>query len=57
MIKIQHLKVYQVHYGSPNCEISSKLMQGSTLQTSYEDMGMPISEKCLHKAMNPTDSM
>jgi|694.fasta_scaffold57145_5 hypothetical protein len=57
MIKIQHLKVYQVHHGSQNCNISSKLIQGSSLQTSYEDMGMPISEQCLQKALNPSLSM
>jgi hypothetical protein len=27
------------------------------LQTSYEDMGMPISEQCLQKALNPSLSM
>ena len=57
MIIIQHLKVYQVHYGNTDSNLSSKLMQGSSLQTSYEDMGMPLSDKCLDKALNPRESL
>ncbi len=30
-------------------------MQGSSLQTSYEDMGMPLSDKYLDKALNPRE--
>ncbi len=57
MIKIQHLKVYQVDYGNMDSNLSSKLMQGSSLQTSYEDMGMPLLNKCLDKALNPRESL
>ena len=53
MIKVQHLKVYQVHYGDPDSNLSNKLMQATSLQTLHEDMGMPISDDCLDKALNP----
>jgi hypothetical protein len=55
MMKIPHLKVYQLHYGNKDSNLSSKLMQGSSLQTSYEDMGMPLSDKYLDKALNPRE--
>ncbi len=57
MIKIQHLKVYQVYYGDKDSNISSKLMQGSSLQTRYEDIGMPLLEKCLENAVTPRESL
>jgi hypothetical protein len=57
MIKIQHLKVNQAHYGNMDSNLSSKLMQGSSLQTSYEDMGMPLLDKCLDKALIPRESL
>ncbi len=57
IIKHQHLKVYQVHYGNTDWNLSSKLMQGSSLQTSYEDMGMPLLDKCLDKALIPRESL
>ena len=59
MIEIQHLKVYQVHHdhGTPNCDISSKLMQGTSLQMNFEEMGMPILEETLKKALNPSVTM
>jgi hypothetical protein len=57
MIKIQHIKVYQVHYGDKDSNLSSKLMQGSSLQTRYEDMGMPLLDKCLENALKPRESL
>jgi hypothetical protein len=57
MIKVQHLKVYQVHYGDPDSNLSNKLMQATSLQTLHEDMGMPISDDCLDKALNPRRSL
>jgi hypothetical protein len=57
MIKVQHLKVYQVHYGDPDSNLSNKLMQETSLQTIHEDMFMPISDNCLDKALNPRWSL
>jgi hypothetical protein len=57
MIKVQHQKAYQVHYGDSNSNLSNKLMQATSLQTLHEDMGMPISDDCLDKVLNPTWSL
>jgi hypothetical protein len=57
MIKIQHLKVYQVHYGDNYSNLTSKLMQGSSLQTTYEDMGMPLLDQCLNNALKPKKTL
>ncbi len=57
MIKVQHRKVDQVHYGDPDSSLSKKLMQATSLRTIHEDMGMPISDDCLHKALNPRQSL
>ena len=54
MIKVQHLKVYPVHFGIPDSELSHKLMQATALQVVHENMGMPISNDFLNKVMNPT---
>ena len=57
MVKIQHLKVFQVHYGKPECMLSSKLIEGTSIQSIYEEMGMPISERSLQRALNPSESL
>jgi hypothetical protein len=36
IIKVQHLKVYQVDYGDPDSNLSNKLMQATSLQTIHE---------------------
>jgi len=53
MIKIQHWKVFHVHYGLPESKISPKLMKGISIQLIDEDMGVPISDECLVKANSP----
>jgi hypothetical protein len=53
MIKVQHRKVYEVHFGDDDSELSHKLMAATTLQVSNEDMGVPISHECLVKTTNP----
>ncbi len=55
--QILHLKVYQVHYGDNDSNLSSKLMQGSSLQTTYEDMSMPLSDQCLDNALKPKKTL
>ena len=53
MIKIQHWKVFHVHFGLEESKISSQLMKGISIQLIDEDMGVPISEDCLIKAKSP----
>jgi hypothetical protein len=57
MVKIQHLKVFQVYYGKADCSFSSKLMEGTGIQNDYEDMGMPLTDRLLQKALHPSQSM
>ena len=57
MVKIQHLKVFQVYYGKADCSFSSKLMEGTGIQNEYEDMGMPLTDRLLQKALHPSQSM
>jgi hypothetical protein len=56
MIKIQHWKVFHVHFGLEESTISSQLMQGISIQLIDEDMGVPISEDSLIKANSPETS-
>jgi hypothetical protein len=56
MIKIQHWKVFHVHFGLEESKISSQLMQGISIQLIDEDMGVPISEESLIKANSPETS-
>ena len=56
MIKIQHWKVFHVHFGLEESNISSQLMQGISIQLIDEDMGVPISEEILVKANSPETS-
>ncbi len=56
MIKIQHWKVFHVHFGLEESKISSQLMKGISIQLIDEDMGVPISEESLIKANSPETS-
>ena len=56
MIKIQHWKVFHVHFGLEESKISSQLMKGISIQLIDEDMGVPISEESLIKANTPETS-
>ncbi len=53
MIKLQHWKVFQVHFGLAESKISPKLMKGISIQLIDEDMGVPISDESLFKANSP----
>ena len=53
MIKIQHWKVFQVHFGLAVSKISPKLMKAISIQLIDEDMGVPISDESLLKANSP----
>ena len=53
MIKIQHWKVFRVHFGLAESKISPKLMEGISIQLIDEDMGVPISDESLLKANSP----
>ncbi len=56
MIKIQHWKVFHVHFGLQESKISSQLMKGISIQLIDEDMGVPISKESLIKANSPETS-
>jgi hypothetical protein len=56
MITVQHRKVFQVHYGCPDSDISKQLMKAVSMQTIYEGMGCPISDGCLQRSMSPVSS-
>ena len=56
MIKIQHWKVFHVHFGLAESIISAQLMQGISIQLIDEDMGIPISDEILIKANSPETS-
>jgi hypothetical protein len=53
MTKIQHWKVFHVHFGLAESKISPKLMKGISIQLIDEDMGVPISDESLLKANSP----
>ena len=53
MIKIQHWKVFHVHFGLAESKISPKLMKGISIQLIDDDMGVPISDESLLKANSP----
>jgi hypothetical protein len=53
MIKIQHWKVFRVHFGLAESKISAQLMQGISIQLIDEDMEVPISDESLIKANSP----
>ena len=50
MIKIQHWKVFHVHFGLAESKISPKLMKGISIQLIDEAMRVPISDESLLKA-------
>ena len=53
MIKIQHWKVFHVHFGLVESKISSQLMKGISIQLIDEDMGVPISEESIERQTVP----
>ena len=53
MTKIQHWKVFHVHFGLAESKISPKLMKGISIQLIDEDMGVPISDESLLKSNSP----
>ena len=53
MIRIQHWKVFHVHFGVAGSKISPKLTKAISIQLIDEDMGVPISDESLFKANSP----
>jgi hypothetical protein len=56
MVKIQHWKVFHVHFGLEESKISHQVMKGISTQLIDEGMGVPISEECLTIANCPNIS-
>ncbi len=42
MIKVQHLKIYPVHFGGKNDILSNKLMKLTSIKCCNENMGVPV---------------
>ena len=42
MITVQHQKVYSIHFGLPDSQLSGQLMKAVSMQIHHEDLGMPI---------------
>jgi hypothetical protein len=42
MIKVQHWKIYPVHFGGENDVLSDELMKLTSFQCCNENMGVPI---------------
>jgi hypothetical protein len=42
MIKVQHWKIYPVHFGGKNDMLSNEMMKLTSIQCSNENMGVPI---------------
>ncbi len=57
MITVQHQKVYLVHFGLPDLQLSDQLLKAVLIQILHEDLGMPISIACLEHALHPKISM
>jgi hypothetical protein len=57
MITTQHQKVFLVHFGLPDSQLSDQLMKAVSMQILCEDLGMPISIACLENALHPKISM
>jgi hypothetical protein len=57
MITVIHQKVYSIHFGLPDSQLSDQLMKAVSMQILHEDMGMPISIACLENALHPKITM
>jgi hypothetical protein len=57
MITVQHKKVYLVHFGLLDSQLSVQLMKAVSMQILHEDQRMPISIACLENALHPKTSM
>ncbi len=57
MMTVQHWKVYLVHFGLPDLQVSDQLTKAVSMQIFHEDLGMPISIACLENALYPKISM
>jgi hypothetical protein len=53
MITVQHQKVYFIHFGLPDSQLSDQLMKAVSMQILHEDLGMPITIACLEMPLHP----
>jgi hypothetical protein len=53
MITVQHRKVYSVHFGLPDSQLSDQPMKVVSMQLLHVDLGMPIRLPLLVKALHP----
>jgi hypothetical protein len=57
MITVQQRKVYSVHFGLPDSQLSDTSMKAVSMQILHEDLGMPITIACLENALHPKITM
>jgi hypothetical protein len=55
MIKVQHWKVYPVYVGGENEMLSEELMELLSIQSSNENMGVPICDGILQECQRILD--
>jgi hypothetical protein len=53
MITVQYQKVYSIHFGLPDSQVSNQLMKAVLMQVLHEDPGMPITIAYLGNALHP----
>jgi hypothetical protein len=49
MIKVQHCKIYPVYLGGENDMLSEEFVKLTSIQSSNENMGIPISDGSLQE--------
>ncbi len=55
IIKVQHWKIYPVHFSGENDMLSKELMKLMSIQSSNENMGIPILDGSLQECQKILD--
>jgi hypothetical protein len=55
MIKVQLWKIYPVHFGGENDMLSKELMKLTSIQSTNENMGVPILDGSLQECQKSLD--
>ncbi len=57
MLTVQHQKVYLLHFGLPDLQLSDQVMKAVSMKILHEDLGMQISIACLENVLHPKMTM
>jgi hypothetical protein len=55
MITVQHRKIYPVYFGGENDMLNKELMKLTSIQSSNENMGVPVSDGILQECEHILD--